>query len=385
MGGRKMKIGVVGLGKIGLPLALVFSQRFKVCGVDLNKERIKSIVEHRRFLEPQVNEYLDRYKDNLEFSTSYEILRDCDVNFVITQTPSLPDGKFDLKYVKSAVENLHKVNPECLAVVSSTINIGDIDALRIIHGRIVYNPEFIRQGSIIHDFNNPKFVVIGAYSKRDGEIVAGIWRKIHNKPIYIVKPVEAEIIKIGLNFSFTLAISFANAMGEICERFNADSNVVLDIMYKDRRNYKPGLGYAGPCFPRDVKCFKQICNEHGLELGRILSSTVSVMNDIVVQKHLEKIKKHKKKRIGILGVAYKPNVPYIYESQPIKIAQELLNQNYKVYIYDALAEEAAKEVLHGEVYFCPTPRECIEKSDVIFIGTPNHKDLKTDKPIISPW
>ena len=174
-------------------------------------------------------------------------------------------------------------------------------------------------------------------------------------------------------------------MGEICERFNADSNVVLDIMYKDRRNYKPGLGYAGPCFPRDVKCFKQICNEHGLELGRILSSTVSVMNDIVVQKQLEKIKKHKKKRIGILGVAYKPNVPYIYESQPIKIAQELLNQNYKVYIYDVLAEEAAKEVLHGEVYFCPTPKECIEKSDVIFIGTPNHKDLKTDKPIISPW
>jgi len=379
-----MKIGVIGLGKIGLPLALVFSQRFQVCGVDFDKERIKSIVEHRRFLEPQVNEYLDRYKNNQEFSTSYKILRDCDVIFVITQTPSLPNGKFDLKYVKSAVENLHKVNPNCLAVVSSTINIGDIDKLQKIHRRIAYNPEFIKQGSIIRDFNNPKFVVIGAYSKQDGEIIAEIWRKIHEKPIYIVKPTEAEIIKIGLNFSFTLAISFANAMGEICERFNADSNVVLDIMYKDRRNYKPGLGYAGPCFPRDVKCFKQICNEHSLELGRILSSTVSVMNDIVVQKQL-KIKRYNKKRVGILGVAYKPNVPYTYESQPIKIAQKLLDQNFKIYIYDALAEETAKEVLHGEVYFCPTLKECIENSDIIFIGTPNHRNLITDKPVINPW
>ncbi|RJS91305.1 hypothetical protein CW705_04140, partial [Candidatus Bathyarchaeota archaeon] len=72
-------------------------------------------------------------------------------------------------------------------------------------------------------------------------------------------------------------------------------------------------------------------------------------------------------------------------SQSIKIAQELLNQNYKVYIYDALAEEAAKEVLHGEVHFCPSLKECIEKSDVIFIGTPNYKDIRTDKPVINPW
>ena len=381
----RMKIGVIGLGKLGLPLASVLAEKFEVYAVDLSEARIKQIINQERFYEPQLNEYLSRNISRMCLSTDYTILKECSVVFVIVQTPSLPSGKFDLKYVMNAVKKLHEENPYCLCVVSSTINIGDMEKLRQIHPRIAYNPEFIRQGSIIRDFLNPKFVLIGAYNKKDGQKIANIWKNFHNSPIYIVKPVEAEIIKLGLNFSFTLAISFANAMGEICERFNADSNVVLDIMYKDRRNYKPGLGYAGPCFPRDVKCFKQICHEYGLELGRILSSTVSVMNDIVVQKQLEKIKKHEKKRIGILGIAYKPNVPYIYESQSIKIAQELLNQNYKVYIYDALAEEAAKEVLQGEVHLCPSLKECIEKSDVIFVGTPNYKDIRTDKPVINPW
>ena len=381
-----MKIGVIGLGKLGLPLAVLFAEKFEVYAVDINKNRINQIMNQEKFFEPQLNEYLSRNIAKMQFSTDYSILKECDVVFIIVQTPSLPNKKFDLKYVKSAVEKLHEVNPYCLCVISSTINIGDMEKLRRAHPRIAYNPEFIKQGSIIHDFLNPKFVLIGAYEEKDGLKIANIWRSLHNKPIYIVKPSEAEIIKLGLNFSFTLAITFANVIGEICETFNADSNTVLEIMYKDRRNYKPGLGFSGPCFPRDVSCFNQTCIENDLKLGNLLAAAVETLNHLVVEKYVQKIMETKKRKIGILGVAYKAGVPYIYESQAIEIAKKLVNKKRELYVYDELAESDARKVLTSKrVHFCDSITEVIEKSELIFIGTPNHKNIKTDKPIINPW
>jgi len=379
-----LKIGIIGLGKLGLPLALVFSKHFKVYGVDINEDTIRKILTREKFFEPQVNEYLDKFSNNLNISTDYHILKNCDVVFIITQTPSLSCGKFDLQYVESALKQLNKINPNCLAVISSTINIGDTDKLSLIHKRIAYNPEFIRQGSIIYDFENPKFTLIGAYTKEDGNQVANIWSKIHNRPIYIVKPIEAEIIKLSLNVSFTLGITFANMIGEICEKFNADSNIVLDIIYQDRRNYKAGLGFMGPCFPRDVNCFRTICLENSIESGYKFANLLNDLNNYVIEKYLQKIKSYNKKNIGFLGVAYKPNVPYIYESQPLTIAEKLIQSGYQVYIYDPLAEENAKQVLKN-AYFCSSINECVDKADVIFIGTANYSNIKTKKPIINPW
>jgi len=376
-------IGVIGLGKLGLCLAAIFSKHFQVYGVDLSEERVKQVQNRERFFEPQLNEFLEKYGENLHVSTDYTLLKDCKVVFIITQTPSLPSGKFDTKYVESALTELHKVNPKCLAVISSTINIGDIDRFKNIHERIAYNPEFIRQGSIIHDFLNPKFLLIGAETREDGERIAKIWRQIHSKPIYLVKPVEAEIIKLSLNVSFTLGIIFANMIGEICEKFSADSNKVLDVIYQDRRNYKAGLGFAGPCFPRDVECFKAICNELNVKSGYDLACLLSSLNNYTIERYLQKLEQFDK--IGILGVAYKPNVPYIYESQPIKIAQQLLEKGREIHIYDPLAEQNAREVLNGKVHFHSTMEKCIENSEVIFIGTPNFSNIRINKPIINPW
>ena len=383
-----MKIGIIGLGKLGLPLAATFCKKFKVCGVDISRERIEQILRRDRFFEPKLNEYLDKYGDNLKVSTDYNILRGCDVVFIITQTPSLPSGKFDLKYVELALRKLHEVNPNCLAVVSSTINIGDIDKLSNIHERICYNPEFIRQGSIIPDFEKPKFILIGTYNIEDGELVANIWKKVLEKqvPIHIVKPIEAEIIKLSLNVSFTLGITFANMIGELCEKYGANASMVLDIIYQDRRNYKPGLGFMGPCFCRDVECFKATCASSNAKMGEKFAKLLSELNKYIVEKYLNEIKSFNKKKVGILGVAYKPNVPYVYESQPLKIAQKLMEEEYEVYIYDPFAEEEARKVLQSNnVKFCETLEECIDKADVIFIGTANYSNIKINRPKINPW
>ena len=376
-----MKIGVVGLGKLGLPLSVLLSKQFQVFGVDLNPQRVQQVLNREKFVEPKLSEYLDEYGCSLKVSSDYAFLKGCEVVFIITQTPSLPSGKFDIQYVESALRQAHRVNPDCLVVVSSTINIGDMDKLQTIHKRIAYNPEFIKQGSIIHDFQNPKFVLIGAYTQEDSSQVANIWKSFHDKPICIVKPVEAEIIKLSLNVSFTLGITFANAIGELCRKFNADSSKVLDIIYRDHRNYKAGLGAMGPCFPRDLECFRAISHEKGVETARRFAAFIKELNAYTLDRYVQEIKNAGKKSVGFLGVAYKLGVPYVYESQPLEIARRLLKEGYEIHIYDPLAEQNARQILNcPNVHFHPDLGECVRQSDVLFIGTLNYS-----KVVVDPW
>lgn len=379
-----MKIGVCGVGKLGLPLAVLLAKHFKVYGVDVNEKRIAQIRKPKDFFEPQVNKYLEDSGSNLVVSADYTILGECSVVFVIVQTPSLPSGEFDLRYVESALKALHDVNPDCLAVVSSTINIGDMERLRMMHRRVCYNPEFIKRGSIIHDFENPKFVLIGSDDKGDADITTSIWKTVHNNPIHVVKPVEAEIIKLSLNIQCTLGIAFANMVGEVCETFHADPATVLDSLYKDRRDYKTGLGFGGVCFPRDVECFKVICSNANVRSGEMFASLLGELNEATIRRYTQRIRSFGKKKIGFLGVAYKPNVPYVTESQSLKIAQNLVDAGYEVYVFDKLAEENAKQVLRGEVFFCDTKEECLRKADVIFIGTSNYRDT-AHPTVVNPW
>lgn len=383
------ELGIVGQGKLGLPLSLVFAHAgFKVVGIDLSKERIKQILTflEKESAEPNVSQYLRRHRDNAEFSTDYAKLEHAAIVVVITQTPSLPSGRFDVTYVKKAVQQVHEVNENALIVVSSNINIGTIDTLKQIHRRICYNPEFVKQGSIIHDFENPKFVVIGAYRKEDGKLLADTWRRVHSKPIHIVEPVEAEIIKLSLNFSYCLGITFANMIGELCEEFKAHSSMILDIIYQDRRNYTPGLGYGGPCFPRDVNCFEAICQLNDVESGCRLAQLLERLNVETVERYVEEIKSVAENAVAVLGVAYKPGVPYIYESQALKIAQELCKQGYQVHIYDPPAEENARQVLNSkQAVMHDSLDECVAIADAVFIGTSNYKNTKTEKPTINPW
>ena len=173
-------------------------------------------------------------------------------------------------------------------------------------------------------------------------------------------------------------------IGELCEKYNANSNKVLNIIYQDRRNYKAGLGFMGPCFPRDVNCFRAICLENSVGSGYKFAELLNDLNDYTVQRYVQKIKSYNRKSVGILGVAYKPNVPYIYDSQPLKIAEILIRSGYQVYIYDPLAEENAKRVLN-DAHFCSSISECIDKAEVIFIGTANYSNVKSKKPIVNPW
>jgi UDPglucose 6-dehydrogenase len=386
-----MKLGAIGLGRIGLPMVLTFCKAgFYVKGVDAREQVIERIKCGQHFVEPQVCEYLEKYGENLEVSTDYSTLRSCDAVFIITQTPSLESGEFDLQYVESALEQLHKINSECIVVVSSTINTGDMNRLRIVHERICYNPEFIAQGSIIRDFENPKFTLIGAYTREDGECVAEIWRRIHNRPIFIVDPVEAEIIKISLNVSLTLGITFANIIGELCERFGADPDLVMRVVHKDVRKYRAGLGFGGPCFPRDTTCFGATCSAAGVESGFELSKLLNHLNEATVERYTGKILKEEPRNIAFIGVAYKQGVGLTDESQSIKIIRRVLKSDpaINIFVYDRLAEGSAKKELPDTVCFCESLTEAVEKADIVFIGLPDSslsEEMFEGRKVIDPW
>jgi UDPglucose 6-dehydrogenase len=377
-----MELGIIGLGKLGFPLALVFAKAgFKVKGVDISKERITEITSHRAFQEPQVNEYLKKYGMNLSVSTEYETLRNCEAVIVITQSPSFPSGKIQSEWIENAVNKLHNVNPKCLVILSSNIPVGTTDKISKKHSRICFNPEFVALGSVIRNFENPVYGIVGAYNKEEAELVIKIWRKVHKRSLFTVRPIEAEMIKLLHNFNCSLGITLANAVGEFCEKFDVDSSIILDMLYKDRRDFKKGLGFMGACFPHAVEYFKVTSHEKNIVSFAKFADLLVDLNNYTIEKYLRIIESHNSKKIGILGIAYKAGAPYTFESQSLKIAEKLAQAGYEVYVYDPLVKPEG----YKKLTFCSTASECLKKSDVIFIGTMNYADIKTDKVIVNPW
>lgn len=373
------------MGRIGLPLSLVYAKYgHEVVGIDIDARRIDSIKYKERFSEPFVNEYLEAYGNRCSYYTDLDYIKGSDVVTIIVATPSLPNGLFDVLRIEKIIRDIRRLDKDILISISSNINIGTCDKLHGRYGRIAYCPEFVAQGSIIRGFENPKFTIVGAYNNEDAGILQILWGTIHKKPIHVVKPAEAEIIKLGLNVSYCMGITWANIVGELCGIFNADSDKILDIMYNDWRNYKKGLGYMGPCFPRDTKCFGEICKEKSVESGFQFTRILDYLNDYTKCRYLNKIKEYCKAKIGFLGISYKPNVPYIEASQPLEIASILEKSGHQIFIYDPMAEYEAKKVLKSAI-FCTSIEECIQLSDILFVGTANYKDVAFDKPAINPW
>jgi UDPglucose 6-dehydrogenase len=365
-----MKIGVVGLGKLGFPLASLFHDSgFDVVGYDVNQSKINEIND-ADFL----------------IGTNPALLEDRDAVFIITNT-FVKKTEFDCSSVHSAFEIVHSVNKNCLIIIGSNVNIGTTDQLGKVHERICYCPEFVKQGSVYQDFKNPKFVIVGTNSDSDFELVKRIWRHVHDKEIIQMVPVEAELAKNLSNISYSLGMTFANIVGDVCEKFNVDSSRILETIYKDHRPYKAGLGFMGPCFPDDVKYFRNLSKNMQSQLGYNFAHFLEKANEAVIEKYLNAIIVAGFWKIGFLGVAYKPNVPYVEGSQPLMLINTLLTLGYTISIFDELAENNAVQAGVSRTLFCKSAEECISQSEVIFVGTPNYQKCKIPENIIviNPW
>lgn len=403
-------ISVFGLGKLGLCAASCFASKgYKVIGVDVDIEKIEKINKGiSPIKETGLAKLIKQLDYKLKATSDYEeAIKKSDVSFIVVSTPSLADGSFSNEYLEKSVhkigESLKKKKNYHLVVVTSTVMPQTTEKvvkflLEKISGKncgkdfgLAYNPEFIALGSVIHDFLNPDLILIGEMNKKDGDILEEIYRNTcENKPYFArMSPVNAEITKIALNCYITTKITFANSLSAICDKVKgADAYTVVKALGWDSRigskYIKPGLGYGGPCFPRDNQAFSAFArlSEAQAKLAEMVDQVNRDQISMVINKIKEIIttlnKDKKSTRIAILGLSYKPNTPIIEDSQALNIAQLLANEGYQVSVYDPQAQENARGFLGDAVQYAKNKEDCISGADLGVIAVPWDEFKKID-------
>ncbi|NQS88960.1 UDP-glucose/GDP-mannose dehydrogenase family protein [Patescibacteria group bacterium] len=395
-------ISVIGLGKLGLCSAACFASKgYKVIGVDIDSHRVDLINKgNSPIQETNLAETLKKCKNNLKATTDYkEAIDNSQVTFIVVATPSEADGSFSNQQLEESLKAIGTVlkdkNDYHLIVVTSTVMPGTCEhvgkfILEETSGKkcgkdfgIAYNPEFIALGSVIHDFLNPDFLLIGEINNKDGDVLEEIYKNTcDNEPKFgRMNLVSAEIAKISLNCYITMKITYANSLAAICEKVpQANAAVITAAIGMDERigvkYIKPGLGFGGPCFPRDNVAFTSFANKVGVKAK--LAEMVDEVNRDQVRR-IENIVKDivsgldKKKNsinIGVLGLSYKPNTPIIEDSQAIDIVELLTNEGYKLEVYDPMSLDLARGVLGDTVRYGQSSQKCAEESDILLITTP---------------
>ena len=398
-----MNISVIGLGKLGLCTAACFAAAgHRVMGYDMN--------EHLRFElrrgncpieETGLATLLERAGSNLQIVDSCpETVAGSDITLIIVPTPSMSDGRFSNQYVIKALEDLAPAvqakNGFHVVDVVSTVMPGSserefVPLLENMTGKhcgldfgLVYNPEFIALGSVVRDFLNPDMVLIGTSDDRSGKMVQDLYATtcLSAPSFQVMSLVNAEIAKISLNCFVTMKISYANALAGLCELVpGADVDAVTKAVGADSRvggkYLKGGLGFGGPCFPRDNIAFQSFAEEFGAEA--MLGKAVVSVNNSIPQRLLSRIAAHctQPAQVVLLGMSYKADTHIVEESQSIMLAQLLLDNGYSVTVHDPRALEAVRQVLGDAVRYCSDPYQAAVGAKAIILLTdwPEFKSL----------
>jgi UDPglucose 6-dehydrogenase len=392
-----MDICVVGLGKLGSPLAAVLASKgHNVIGVDLNAYFVDALNAGRApVVEPQLQDLIDASKGRLRATRDYaEAVPKTDISFIIVPTPSDETGVFTNRFVLDAVraigaalkttDRYHVVNITSTVMPGSTE--GEIRlALEESSGRTVgkdvgltYNPEFIALGSVVRNMLYPDMILLGESDPRAGDVLEAVYKisTNNNPPIQRMNLVNAEITKISVNTYVTTKISFANMLAEICEGLSgADVQVVTQALGKDTRigsKYLQGaLGFGGPCFPRDNIAFGKMAERVGARADIALAGEAINKHQInrittLVRKNLDA-----SREVAVLGMSYKPDTPVVEESQGVMIAHDLASAGVRVAVFDPLAMEGARWALKDNVRYGQDLADAVRDASTIVIATPS--------------
>ena len=392
-------VSVVGLGKLGQPLAACFAARgFETIGVDIDERVVDSINRGvPSIIEPGLQELIITAGRRLRATQNHEeAVSKTDVSFILVPTPSDPDGHFSNKYVESALKSLavslgRSSKKYHLFVLNSTVIPGSsegslIPIIEEFSGRrlnagfgFCYCPELVALGSVIRDHLNPDFVIIGQSNDHDGNQVATIYKRLceNDPPILQMSVINAEMVKVCLNCYLTMKISFANSLANICEKIpGANVDTITRALGTDRRiapyYLRGGLGFGGTCFPRDTKAFIALARRFGNDAELIRA--VERINEFQ-DRHLEEVVLSHvpftgERAVSILGLAFKPNTPVIEESPAIKLIEGLLRQGIKVSVYDPLAMESTRAMLGNRIEYANSVQDCLSRSYLCVIATP---------------
>lgn len=428
-----MRVAIIGTGYVGLTtgVCLAFIGHDVSC-LDSDEGKIQALKAGKiPIFEPSLTELIQEASPNLKFTSSYpDAIPGADVVFIAVGTPPTPSGAPNLEYLSQAARSIGQYMDSNFTVVvnKSTVPIGSGNwvgsLLRESYEQrgsrpsaefgVASNPEFLREGSALHDSLYPDRIVIGADEPRALEVLYSLYRPILDQtftaPTYLPRPEDqggvpllstdlasAELIKYAANAFLALKISFINEIGLLAERVGANiTEVARGIGLDSRigsRFLSAGIGWGGSCFGKDTAALLATAGEYGLHMPIVESARKinSRQRDRIVEKLLQELKILKGRTIGLLGLAFKPNTDDLREAPAIEIAQKLIDRGVRVKVHDPIAMERFRKE-HGsmDVSLCNNASEVAEGCDALVLVTEwnEYRELEWDviaKKMRSPF
>ena len=385
---KSKHVAVVGSGYVGLVTGACLAEiGHTVICVDSDRAKVQTLKKGDiPIYEPGLPEIVaaNRKAKRLHFTTRLdEAMKKAEYVFIAVNTPPLPNGEADLSYVETVARHVgHILHRYTVIVDKSTVPVNTGDKVRqtlLLHGKkdvpfdVVSNPEFLREGSAVHDFMKPDRIVVGVESKRAETMMRELYAPV--KANVIVTDIKsAELIKHASNSFLATKISFANALAALCDRVGADVTMVTKGMGADPRIgssfLRAGLGYGGSCFPKDVSAFIHMAESAGIDF-KILRAVRDV-NDQARLWAVDRLKKAlwnlREKTIAVWGLAFKPDTDDLRNSPAIDIIHRLQSEGCFVNAYDPVAMAKARPKLKN-VRFCRTPYDAVRGTDAVLLCT----------------
>lgn len=400
-----MKIAVAGTGYVGLVAGVCFAEvGHNVLCVDVDKDKVELMKSGvSPIYEADLEKLMQKnYADGrLNYTTDYKAAyKDADAIFIGVGTPEQPDGSANLSYIATVARQIaENIEKDCLVVVKSTVPVGTNDKVEQfikdflvndVKVEVASNPEFLAQGTAVHDTLHAARIIIGTESKWAEDMLMKIYEPF-NLPIVSVNRRSAEMIKYASNDFLALKISYMNDIANLCELVGANiQDVAKGMSYDERIGSKflnAGIGYGGSCFPKDTKALEYLARQNGYELR-----TIKAAIDVNESQKTKLYKKACKRlitfdglKVAVLGLTFKPGTDDLREAPSLENVPLLLQGGANVYAYDPVGEENFKKkypegiIDKGSIKYVKTPQDALKDANICFIFT-EWKDIKAVKP-----
>jgi GDP-mannose 6-dehydrogenase len=399
-----MRLSVFGMGYVGCVTAACLAESgHEIWGVDVNPDKVDLINEGRSpIVEDRVEEMIreSRQRGALTATTdAVAAVRATEASLVCVGTPSRDNGGLDLQAVTAASREIGAAvgqarHPHCVVFRSTmlpgTLRATLIPTLEAASGKTAHrdfdvcmNPEFLREGSSVSDFFQPPFIVVGQETPRGGDLVARMYAGV-DAPLERTSYEMAELLKYACNTFHALKVSFANEIGALCKTLGVDSHRAMELFAMDRKlnisaaYLKPGFAFGGPCLPKDLRALLHRAKE--LDLSLPVLSAVLDSNRLHLERTVARILGTGEKRIGVLGLSFKPGTDDLRESPIVSLIETLIGKGCQVKVYDpdvllarifgANKRYIDQEIPHISALMTPAIDAVIRESEVIVVAKP---------------
>ena len=392
----KMRVGIVGLGFVGLSLSSVLASKdISTIGIDTDKEKCKMIASGKPpFFEPELEKTLkEGLSKKFLVSDDFSLLLDCELIFVTVGTPQRDDGSIELGIIKDAIRKISQIigksKKSQTVIIKSTVVPGTMKnvILPILEkgsrkkaGKefgLISNPEFLQESSAIKNTKFPHLIILGGYQTQFMRKFGKFLTKIHpDTKIVVTNHQTAEMIKYANNSFLATKISFINQLSNICQKIpEVNVDEIAKAIGLDPRIgqqfLSAGPGYGGSCLPKDMKALINFSNKVGVKpvlLNAVEEINVKQLNQIIslLEKKLGKINS---KKITIFGTSFKPNTDDVRDSISIQLIKKLLKKKANIIVFDPRATENTRKIFGKKISYANSMNNALDKSQCLIIMT----------------